>query len=230
MSDVNPSAQNQSPEPRDARSRIIESTFQVLMEHGYAGASTREIARRARVSKRELYALFDSKDGILAAMITSRAGRMREPLSLPDASDRASLVRTLTKFGVSFLTEASSPAVMSLFRLAVAEAERAPILAQRLHEYGRAPTFAALVDLLTRAAASDLMASAEPDAMARRFLALLWGDLQMSLLLRLVEPPRPDEIEERAKSAAGALLSLYPSKATPASILATTACHVGPIT
>jgi hypothetical protein len=54
--------------------------------------------------------------------------------------------------------------------------------------------------------------------MAGRFFALLWGDLQISLLLRLVEAPHPDEIEERAGSAVGALLSLYalPNKATPA--------------
>jgi hypothetical protein len=120
------------------------------------------------------------------------------------------MVRTLTRFGISFLTGASSPAVMALFRLAVAEGERAPGLAQRLDEYGRAPTFAALVDFFTRAAASGLIAGAVPDRMARQFLALLSGDLQMSLLLRLVELPQPNEIEERANSAVTALLSLYP--------------------
>lgn len=209
MSDINRSAQNPSPEQRDARSRIIEATFHVLVERGYAGTSTLEIARRARVSKRELYALFDSKDGILAAMIASRAGRMREPLSMPAASDHASLARTLVRFGISFLTEASSPAVMALFRLAIAEAERAPSLAQRLHEHGRAPTFAALVDFLTHAAGSGLIAGDAPDVMARQFFALLWGDLQMSLLLRSVEPLRPDEVEKRANAAVAALLSLY---------------------
>jgi hypothetical protein len=119
------------------------------------------------------------------------------------------LTRILTRFGISFLTEASSPPVLALFRLAVAEAERAPSLAQRLDEYGRAPIFATLVDFLARAAASGLIAGAEPSAMGRRFFALLWGDLQMSLLLRLIETLHPDEIEERAGSAVGALLSLY---------------------
>jgi AcrR family transcriptional regulator len=218
MNEINPSAQDRPRDPRDARSRIIEATFHVLMEHGYAGTSTREIARRARVSKRELYALFDSKDGILAAMIASRARRMREPLSIPDAPDRASMARTLTRFGISFLTGASSPAVIALFRLAVAEVERAPGLAQRLDEHGRAPTFAALVDFFTHAAASGLIAGAVPDGMARQFLALLWGDLQMSLLLRLAELPQPDEIEERANSAVTALLSLYPIRTSTDSI------------
>ena len=78
---------------------------------------------------------------------------------MPDVHDRASLAETLTRFGISFLTEATSPAVMALFRLAVAEAERAPSLAQRLNERGRAPTFAALVDFFTRAATSGLPAA-----------------------------------------------------------------------
>jgi AcrR family transcriptional regulator len=219
MSDENSSVQNHPSEPRDVRSRITEATFHVLVEHGYAATSTREIARRARVSKRELYALFDSKDGILAAMIANRATRMREPLSIPDAPDRASLTRTLTRFGISFLTEASSPAVLALFRLAVAEAERAPSLAQHLHKYGRAPTFATLVDFLARAAANGLIDGATPAAIAGRFFALLWGDIQISLLLRLVEAPHPDEIEERASSAVDVLLSLYavPDQSNPRS-------------
>ncbi|MBV8653445.1 MAG: helix-turn-helix transcriptional regulator, partial [Alphaproteobacteria bacterium] len=52
------------------------------MERGYAGASTLEIATRAKVSKRELYALFGNKQGILTALISSRATRMRQPLAL----------------------------------------------------------------------------------------------------------------------------------------------------
>ena len=123
------------------RSRIIEATFHVLMERGYAGASTREIARRARVSKRELYALFDSKDGILAAMIGGRAARMRQPLALPDVVDRDALAETLRQFAISLLREGSKPEVMAVFRLAIAEAERGtPDLARRLDTDGRQPT------------------------------------------------------------------------------------------
>ena len=73
---------------RDARLRILEATFEALVEHGYAGTSTREIARRAKVSKRELYAIFGSKQGILAAMIEGRAARMHLPLALPNVTDR----------------------------------------------------------------------------------------------------------------------------------------------
>ena len=194
---------------RPLRSRIIDATFHLLIERGYAGASTREIARRARVSKRELYALFDSKEGILAAMITERAARMRAPLELPEASDRAGLAETLRRFGMSLLSEGSRPEVTTIFRLAVAEAERAPGLAGRLNEDGRVPTRSALTALLERAVERSLVAG-DAATMATRFLALLWGDLQMALLLRLAEPPAPAEIERRAEAAVAAFLALYP--------------------
>jgi AcrR family transcriptional regulator len=195
-------------QPDPLRTRIIAATFNLLMEHGYAGASTREIARRARVSKRELYALFDSKEGILAAMIRRRAARMRQPLALPHVADRGALVEVLARFGISLLREGSDPAVMALFRLAIAEAERAPDLARRLNDDGRRPTHAALVEFLTGAMERGLIGGADVQGMASHFLALLWGDLQMSLLLRLAEVPSPTEIERRARTAVAALLAL----------------------
>jgi AcrR family transcriptional regulator len=202
--------------PKDPiRSRIIDATFQVLMEHGYAGASTREIARRARVSKRELYALFDSKEGILAAMIGGRAARMRQPLALPEVSDRGALAEVLTRFGISLLREGTNAAVMALFRLAIAEAERAPDLARRLDRDGRRPTHAALIEFLAFASARELIGGVDAQVMASQFLALLWGDLQMALLLRLAEAPSPPDIERRAQAAVAALLALYPEPINP---------------
>jgi AcrR family transcriptional regulator len=201
-------------ESATTRSRIIEATFGVLMEHGYAGASTREIARRARVSKRELYALFRSKEGILAAMIGGRAARMRQPLALPDVTDRDGLADTLRQFGISLLREGSRPEVMALWRLAIAEAERAPDLARRLDTDGRQPTRGALVEFLTRAAERGLIAG-DPLVMAGRFLSLLWGDLQMGLLLRLADAPSQVEIEQRATSVVAAVLALYPVPVSP---------------
>ena len=198
------------------RSRIIGATFHLLMERGYAGASTREIARRAKVSKRELYASFDSKEGILAAMIGGRAARMRQPLDLPEVADRGALAEVLNRFGVSLLREGTNPEVMALTRLAVAEAERAPDLARRLNDDGRRPIRAALVDFIAVAAARGLIGGTDAETMAGQFLALLWGDLQTAVLLRLADAPAPAEIERRATAAVAALLSLYPERINPA--------------
>jgi AcrR family transcriptional regulator len=194
------------------RSRIIDATFAVLMQRGYAAASTREIARRARVSKREIYTLFGSKRGILAAMIAGRTARMRLPLALPEAVDRTALAETLTRFGANLLREVSAPAVMALFRLAVAEAERSPELARALDQDGRRANRAALADFLAEAVSRGQIAGAAPEVMAGQFLALLWGDLPLGLLMRLAEAPAPGEAEQRARDAASALLALYPER------------------
>src|SRR5215469_9231086 len=52
------------------RQRILEAAFAAFMKSGYATASTLEISTRARVSKRELYALVGNKQEMLIACIS----------------------------------------------------------------------------------------------------------------------------------------------------------------
>jgi AcrR family transcriptional regulator len=61
------------------RERILEAAFAAFMKSGYATASTLEIATRARVSKRELYALVGNKQEMLIACISERAKRFDVP-------------------------------------------------------------------------------------------------------------------------------------------------------
>ena len=83
---------------------ILAAAFAVLMEQGYAGAGTLEIATRAKVSKRELYAEFGSKRGILEALIASTAARMQHPLKPDDVRDRQTFVAALTRHGIASLS------------------------------------------------------------------------------------------------------------------------------
>src|SRR5438128_11356263 len=57
--------------------RILGAAFKAFTQDGYAGTSTLEIARRAKVSKRDLYANFSSKYAVLVACIMNRADRVR---------------------------------------------------------------------------------------------------------------------------------------------------------
>ena len=180
------------------------------MERGYAGASTCEIGRRNKVSKRELYAISGSKEGILAAMIEGRAARMRLPLAVPEVADRRALEDTLVRFGVTLLREVSDPTVTALYRLAVIDAERWPEVAHALDEGGRKTTRGALVAFLARAAAHGLIGGADPEIVAVQFLALLWGDLQMGLLMRLAAPSAQSDIERRVRAAASAFSPFIP--------------------
>src|SRR5258708_36668775 len=71
------------------RDRILDAAFEAFQAQGYAATSTLEIATRARVSKRELYALVGNKQKMLIAAIGERheraAARGRAPAARPRA-------------------------------------------------------------------------------------------------------------------------------------------------
>ena len=108
------------------------------MRLGYGGASTAQIARLARVSKRDLYAHFGSKQAMLAACVAERAERMRRPLTLPTPDRPGQPAPHLIEFGIAVVRELGSPEVLATFRLAIVEAENAPDVAIMLDRQGRA--------------------------------------------------------------------------------------------
>jgi len=192
-----------------ARERILEAAFRAFRKSGYAKASTLEIATRARVSKRELYALVGNKQEILIASISERAKRLAVPANLPALRDRETLEQVLVSFGTKFVHEVSDPAVIGVFRLAIAEAVQAPEVARTLDSIGREASRAALRKIMAEAQASGLL-TGRPAELAERFGGLLWRDLLVSLLLGVIKRPNPREIAGRARDAAAAFLQLHP--------------------
>src|SRR5436305_11924627 len=83
----------------EARKRILGAALSACMEGGFAQTSTLEIATRARVSKRELYAQFGNKEAMLVACITERAQRLKVPADRPELHNREILARALNAFG-----------------------------------------------------------------------------------------------------------------------------------
>ena len=196
-----------------ARERILHAAMQAFMDLGYAEASTLEIATRARVSKRELYALFGNKQAMLTECIADRVQRMQIAPSLPQARTREALTAVLAGLGAAVLREVSAPPVMAVFRLAISESQRAPEVAQTL-EAARQSVRNTVEKVVTEAQSAGLLGPGEPGDLSRQFLTLLWGDLMVGILLRVRESPDPAETEHRARSAAVAFLRLNPAAAS----------------
>jgi AcrR family transcriptional regulator len=193
----------------DRRQNIIKAAFSALMEKGYAGTSTLEIARRARVSKRELYAEFGSKIGILEALVAATTSKMRAPLDVAEVLDRPGFVAVLTAYGAAALAELTGPYVIVVNRLAVAEAERSAELGRMLDERGRQAGRDALVAFFARARETAVLTRGDPGDIASEFFSLLLGDLMMRLMLGVARQPTRTEIERRADRAKDAILQLY---------------------
>jgi AcrR family transcriptional regulator len=191
------------------RERILEAAFAAFMESGYATTSMLEIATRARVSKRELYALVGNKQEMLIACIRERAKRLQVPADLPAPRDRETLAQVLAFFGAQLVREISDPTVIAVFRLAIAEVVQAPEVARALDSIGRETSRAALRKVMARAQASGLL-TGRPAELAGQFAGLLWRDLMVSLLLGVAERPNARESAGRARDAAAAFLQLHP--------------------
>jgi len=209
-----PTVPCQDPTELTARQRILDAAFETFSERGYADTSTLEIATRARVSKREVYSLVGNKQATLIACISARSERLRMPTDVPAPRNRAMLRYLLSSFGANLLLTVSDPKTVGMFRLAIAEAERTPEIAQTLDSLARETSRAALRQVLADAQTMGLLAG-DPAEMVEHFMALLSGNLIMNLLLGVAEPPAPDEARRRADKATDAFLRLHSTGAEP---------------
>jgi AcrR family transcriptional regulator len=190
------------------RDRILDAAFAAFMKSGYAATSTLEIATRHAVSKRELYAEVGNKEEILIACIRARATRLKAPADLPIPHDRETLEQVLASFATQLVREITDPTVITVFRLAIADAVRSPEVAQALDSIGREASRAALRQIMTQAQTAGLL-EGRPADLAERFGGLLWGNLMISLLLGVAERPSSREIAARARDATAAFLQLH---------------------
>jgi AcrR family transcriptional regulator len=202
------------PAPTAMHDRILGAAFEAFTGEGYAGTSTLDIARRARVSKRDLYSNFGSKHAVLVACIKSRAERMQLLPDLPAPRNRQMLAATLTAFATNLLRETSDASVIAAFRLAIAEASRSPEIAQTLDAAGRGGARHALAKLLASAQSSGLLGPGDPTEMAMQYFGLLWEGLMVGLLLGVAPTPGPAESELRAGKATAAFMQLHPDPTT----------------
>jgi AcrR family transcriptional regulator len=209
VTSLSPDAEPATGDPRFER--IVSAASALLGERGYSSISTLDIANAARVSKRELYRLFENKEAIIEACVARRVARMRIPLVDTSPTDRGTLVASLSRFGVAVLRELSDPTVLALYRLAVTHTEQSPQLAAALDRSGRQVARDALTRLLARAQVSEALGPGDPSTMAGEFFGLLWGDLLVRLILGVAQRPTHRECQRRARVAVDALLRLHPS-------------------
>ncbi|MBN8875817.1 MAG: TetR/AcrR family transcriptional regulator [Rhodospirillales bacterium] len=191
------------------RSRLLEAASALFLERGYAGTSTLAIATRAHVSKRDLYVAFPSKQALLGACLTESAMRVRPPDAAAEAHTPAELAAALDRFGTQLLVTFGRTETLALYRLAIAEAMRAPDLA-RMVAAASGQAADALAPLLRTAQAAGLLGDAPVPVIAQDFLALLFGPLPLGMLLRADPNPSAAEAADRAQHATAAVLRLYP--------------------
>ncbi len=121
--------------PEDRTEAILDAATEVILERGFAGASTREIAKRAGASKETLYQRFPNKAGLFAALIERKSDALLAPLSsiLQKETDPQ---QALTTFGERVLGIMMVEETRRLHQVVIAEARDFPDLATAFWEKG----------------------------------------------------------------------------------------------
>jgi AefR-like transcriptional repressor, C-terminal domain len=96
---------------------------------------------------------------------------------------------------------------LTVFRLAIAESDRAPEVGRTLDSSGREANLKAVTELIRNAQSLGLIGAGDPAVLAVRFFAVLAGDLLIRLLMRVREAPTQREMLARARAATEMLMA-----------------------
>jgi TetR/AcrR family transcriptional regulator len=132
------------PQQRDlnrTRERIMAAAQKEFAAHGFAGARTDAIARRARVNERMIFYCFDSKEGLYRAVLAQKLSAETSMIeSTPDQDFISSLVKGFAKTcaDIDALRMWQWEALDRSNRKLVAEKERRAYLRAELAHWRRA--------------------------------------------------------------------------------------------
>jgi AcrR family transcriptional regulator len=176
---------------RPKAAQILDAAGAVFCEQGYGAASVDAIAKRANVSKATLYAHFDSKDELFAAVVASACRQFSEGLEGVDL-DRLPVKEALREMARSFMALILSARSLAIRRVVIAEAPRFPELGRIFYESGPKIVRRQLAGYLARAALRGQLDITDPEIAAQHFLEMSKGSLDMCRLLSVPEEAPQD--------------------------------------
>jgi TetR/AcrR family transcriptional regulator, mexJK operon transcriptional repressor len=190
--------------PSAKREAILDAAQRLFLDEGYAATSMDAVAARAGVSKATIYAHFESKDQLFAAIMLRRC-EANFVFAVPDDSHDAA--RTFTIYAERLLSLLTTPDALALYRVVVAESVRAPDLAQAFYDTGplRGKTaIASSVASLQRR--GELDGTADPYVIADQFIGMLRAETYHRALLGL---PPGRTVDDTVADAVRLLLRAY---------------------
>lgn len=161
-----------SAEAEARHQRILAAARALFVEHGLGGTSFDAIARAARVTKRTIYLLYQSKEGLFVAALIDCVDAIAN--AVRRTADAADFESTLTGIARSYELAQSDPETLAMYRLAIGESARMPIAArQAINFYGEHSALGVVTALLERAQARGLVRFTSLDRFVQLFLDLI---------------------------------------------------------
>ncbi|MEM7606499.1 MAG: TetR/AcrR family transcriptional regulator [Myxococcota bacterium] len=187
--------------------QILKGAGEAFLHHGFEGASTDEIARRAGVSKATVYKYFPDKRALFRAYVTEACRvHSKRVFELPEETP---LKEALAHIAHNFVLLLTSEEPMAVFRLVVAEGARFPELADAFYEAGPMLGHRRIRAVLQRAKDRAELAIDDVGLAASHFEQLCKTDLFLRHVFFQEKEAEPAEVDRIARAAVDVFLRAY---------------------
>ena len=192
----------------DKAAKILEAGGQLFIEQGFAAASMDQIAKLAGVSKATVYAHFESKEKLFAAIVYAGCKSNAEDI-MSAVADIDDMRVALTKIARNIEQFLLSPRVLGIYRIIISEGPRFPDLAKAFYESGPLPAKMILADYFRRATAKGLLNAPNPRLAAEQLVWLVRGPLYLRRFFDLPDSPGDPTVDQVIDGAVDMMLKTY---------------------
>jgi AcrR family transcriptional regulator len=175
---------------------ILNAAKDVFLEQGYDLATMDDIAERAGTTKRTVYAHFENKEALFAAMVAHSGGMFLEHLGELDRGG-SNYQAALERFANRFCELSTFRHAVLFQRVIIAESKRFPGLARSVSTsiHGRASAIVARY--LQELDQQGKLKVPDPKIAAEQFLDITTGSIRFATLFGMMPPlahdPDPSE-------------------------------------
>jgi TetR/AcrR family transcriptional repressor of mexJK operon len=163
---------------------ILEAAGLLFREHGFGAVSLDLFAREAGVSKATVYAHFESKDRLFAAMIHNGCRVYAEGI-MPALTEMEDVRAALTQICREIERFLLAPKTLGIYRVIIAEGPRFPELVQAFIEQGPLPFSKMLAAFFEAANRRGVLNVPNPLLAASQLVWLVRGPLYLERMLNL---------------------------------------------
>jgi AcrR family transcriptional regulator len=203
----------------ERQSRIVIAALEVFSKSSFGNATTDEIARRARVSKRDIYAAFPDKHAILTAAIDmvlqSGDENLRRVIS-DSQRNPASAQEALELIGLALVSEILSPSSGFVLRLVSSESFEQTSIGSTYFErwyVRRSRTVGVFFSKRLSEAKKRNGGPFDSNLASRHFLGLVTHLPQLTACIGIPDPWNSKSIQAHVRSSVECFLKAYPDLA-----------------
>jgi AcrR family transcriptional regulator len=174
---------------REARRHaILEAAYDLFLEKGYDATTLGDIVRLSGGSLATVYELFESKPGLLRAMVQEQCSTVSTGMDRAFCSEQP-VEKTLRELAEHLFDQITHPRAVALFRVVVAQCAVQPELGKLLYEAGPALGKAKVAQYLQMQAEHGRIEIRDPHAASQMFFQMAIGHHHHLLLMCAIDPP-----------------------------------------